>query len=128
MAEAHKHLIIRAETLYTPNDANHAKEWLTELVEKIDMKLLSVVNPNPNAGYCEVAGNRGLTAIALIETSHIILHAWDEKRPGLVQLDLYSCAPFEVQTVIDHMQVWSPTKIEYKFLDRENSLIEIETQ
>jgi len=125
MAEAHKHLIIRAETLHTPNNVVHAKQWLIQLVRKIDMKLLSVVLPNPNAGYCDVEGNRGLTAIALIETSHIILHAWDEEKPGLVQLDVYSCAPFKIKDVIDHMQIWSPTKIEYKFLDRETGLIEI---
>ena len=38
-------------------------------------------------------GNRGVTAFAIIETSHIAMHIWDEPNPALVQLDVYTCAP-----------------------------------
>ncbi len=38
--------------------------------------------------------NRGITAISVIETSHIAMHVWDEPQPALMQLDIYSCAEF----------------------------------
>ena len=28
-------------------------------------------------------GNRGITAVAIIETSHITMHIWDEPNPAL---------------------------------------------
>jgi len=39
MPVVHKHLIIRAETLKTPNDQKWAHTWLTELVNKIGMQI-----------------------------------------------------------------------------------------
>jgi S-adenosylmethionine/arginine decarboxylase-like enzyme len=41
----------------------------------------------PIAKYLDVPGNRGLTVAAIIETSHIVMHCWDECSPGLMQLD-----------------------------------------
>lgn len=129
MADAHKHLIIRAETNNTPTDPVVVADWLSELVEKIDMKLLGILKPNPTVGYCNIKGNRGLTGVALIETSHIILHAWDEPGPkggkGLCQLDVYTCSEMNPQDVFDHFQVFQPTKLSYKYLNRETELIEI---
>jgi len=126
----HKHLIIRAETLNTPTDPKLIKKWLKDLVKKIDMKLLNILKPNPTAGYCEVNGNRGLTAIALIETSHIVLHSWDEPGPkggkGICQIDVYSCSNFNPIDVIDHLAIFKPIKLSYKFLDRETDLTNLE--
>lgn len=130
MADAHKHLIIRAETNNTPTDPEFVAGWLFALVGKIDMNLLDILKPNPTVGYCDIAGNRGLTGVALIETSHIILHAWDEPGPkggkGLCQLDVYTCSDMDPQDVFDHFKVFQPTKISYKYLDRETDLIEID--
>ena len=70
-------------------------------------------------------GNRGITAFAVVETSHIALHIWDEKSPSLVQFDVYSCKDFEPQRVFDHLDVMEPTKIDYKFFDREQEFIKI---
>ena len=66
-----------------------------------------------------------LTAFAVIETSHIALHIWGEKSPSLVQFDVYSCKDFEPQRVFDHLDVIEPTKIDYKFFDREQEFIKI---
>lgn len=130
MTTTHKHLIIRAETDNTPMDEEFVKEWLTTLVEKIGMKLLDILKPNPTVGYCNIVSNRGLTGVALIETSHIVLHAWDEPGPkggsGICQLDVYTCSEMNPQDVFDHLQIFQPTKISYKYLDRETDLIEIE--
>jgi len=35
----HKHLIIRAEAVKPPTDEEQLKEWMTEFVESINMKI-----------------------------------------------------------------------------------------
>ena len=54
------------------------------------MKLLA----GPYTTHVNEKGNKGMTSLAIIETSYIVLHNWDETRPGLMQLDVYSCADF----------------------------------
>jgi S-adenosylmethionine/arginine decarboxylase-like enzyme len=67
-----------------------------------------------------------MTSVAIIETSHIALHIWDETNPGLMQLDVYSCADFNPQNIFDEVdRVFKTVKMEYKFLDREKELVEV---
>ena len=67
-----------------------------------------------------------MTSVAIIETSHIALHIWDENSPGLMQLDVYSCANFFPQRVFNKVnELFKTTKMEYKFLDREKELVEV---
>jgi S-adenosylmethionine/arginine decarboxylase-like enzyme len=67
-----------------------------------------------------------MTSVAIIETSHIALHIWDETNPGLMQLDVYSCADFSPKDVFDEVEkMFDTKKIEYKFLDREKELVEV---
>lgn len=77
----------------------------------------------PFAAYCPMEGNRGLTAAAIIETSHIVLHAWDECNPSVIQLDVYSCAPVNKDVVLSALQEFEPEHVDYKFLDREQKFI-----
>jgi S-adenosylmethionine/arginine decarboxylase-like enzyme len=70
-------------------------------------------------------GNRGLTAFAIIETSHIAMHIWDEVSPALCQLDVYTCSEMDPNQVLPFLEVMEPTKVEYKFLDRESKFEEI---
>jgi S-adenosylmethionine/arginine decarboxylase-like enzyme len=79
MAVVHKHLIIRAEVGRPITDEQVAIEWMNKLVDKIGMKVMM----GPFAKYLNVEGNRGLTAVAIIETSHIALHIWDEDNPDM---------------------------------------------
>ena len=79
----------------------------------------------PTATYSKKEGNRGVTAFAIIETSHVALHIWDEVDPGLVQLDVYSCSDFEPKKVLDILQELKPTKVEHKYLDREKGFKEL---
>jgi hypothetical protein len=118
MLLVHKHLIVRAEVLNAPKDENLIKTWFSELVDKIGMKIMM----GPFAQYCNVKGNRGLTCVGIIETSHIALHTWDEVNPNLLQLDVYSCGEFNVSDIVDHISAFDPVKVEYKFIDRENNL------
>jgi S-adenosylmethionine/arginine decarboxylase-like enzyme len=114
----HKHLIIRAEINEPPYDAVDIKRWMRNLVDKIGMNILM----GPYAIYSDMEGNQGLTAVTIIETSHIALHVWDEVQPALMQLDVYTCSTLNVDDVFEAIKVWEPSKIEYKYIDRENGL------
>ena len=111
----HKHLIIRAEVNHPITSERGLRKWLRNLVKKIDMKIIK----GPYAAYVSKEGNRGLTGIVMIETSHISIHIWDEESPALVQCDVYSCAEFSSNEVLVSMDVVTIDKI---LLDRANEL------
>jgi S-adenosylmethionine/arginine decarboxylase-like enzyme len=121
MAVVHKHLIIRAEVGNPLKEEQLAIDWMNRLIDKIGMKVMM----GPFAKYLDVVGNRGLTAVAIIETSHIALHVWDEDKPALLQLDVYTCGPLDPYDVVEALREFHPVKIEMKYLDRENKLIEL---
>ena len=111
---AHKHLIIRAEVNRPITSEKEIKKWLRNLVKKIDMNIIK----GPYASYVSKEGNRGITGIVMIETSHIAIHVWDEQTPSLVQCDVYSCAEFSSNEVLIEFATMEPTKIEHILLDR----------
>jgi len=117
----HKHLLVRAEADRPPIDEHQATLWLRELIKKINMKILF----GPEARYVNVPGNRGLTCFAIIETSHIVMHTWDECQPAMIQLDVYTCGALDTDVVFDALRDFGVTKMDYKFLDRETDLKEI---
>ena len=124
MTQRHKHLIVRADIGWCPQeeDLNKISDWIRGLINKIDMKLLA----GPYTTYVNEKGNKGMTSVAIIETSHIALHIWDEVSPGLMQLDVYSCADFNPPDVFDIVnELFQTIKMEYKFLDREKELVEV---
>ena len=124
MTQQHKHLIVRADIGWCPQeeDLNKISDWIRNLIRKIDMQLLA----GPYTTYVNEKGNKGMTSVAIIETSHIALHIWDEVKPGLMQLDVYSCADFNPQDIFDMVnELFKTIKIEYKFLDREKELVEV---
>ena len=121
MELVHKHFILRIEAKLPPEELE-LREWIIELVDKIDMKILA----GPiSADITTIEGNKGPTCVCVIETSHMACHVWNEPDPALIQLDVYTCGPFDPHTVLKHIQVWEPVKVEYKLLDREHSLTEI---
>ena len=124
MTQQHKHLIVRADIAICPKEEelNKISDWIRSLIKKIDMKLLA----GPYSTYVSEKGNKGMTSVAIIETSHIALHIWDEVDPGLMQLDVYSCANFNPQYVFEKVnEIFKTIKMEYKFLDREKELVEV---
>ena len=124
MTQQHKHLIVRADIGKCPKeeDLNKISDWIRSLIKKIDMKLLA----GPYTTYVNEKGNKGMISVAIIETSHIALHIWDETSPGLMQLDVYSCANFNPQEVFEKVnEIFQTVKMEYKFLDREKELVEV---
>jgi len=117
----HKHVIIRAEVLNPPTDEKLVSDSVRDLIERIGMKLLM----GPYAKYVTMPGNRGLTVAAIIETSHILMHTWDECAPGVIQLDVYTCGPFDPAIVFAWLNQYGVTKVDYKYIDREFDLHEI---
>ena len=115
----HKHLIIRAEANRVPTDEEQLTTWLTEFIDSIGMKILM----GPYVKYCTMEGNRGITGIAVIETSHIAIHVWDEPNPALMQIDVYSCAEFDPYKIAEKIKAdFDVVKIDYKYLNRETGL------
>jgi S-adenosylmethionine/arginine decarboxylase-like enzyme len=121
MPAEHKHLIIRAEVSDPPKNPTFISDWLRMIVEKINMKILK----GPFATYCEVEGNRGLTAFVIIETSHIVLHTWDEEEIGEMQFDVYTCSSLNPKDIFEEFEIFNPSKIEFKYLDRNKGLVEV---
>ena len=110
----HKHLIIRAEVKRPLKTEKETKQWLRKIVKKIDMKIIK----GPYASYVSKEGNRGITGVVMIETSHIAVHVWDETTPALVQCDVYSCAEFSSNEVLAEFIEMEVTKIDHIMLDR----------
>ena len=76
----------------------------------------------PYAAYVSKEGNRGMTGIVMIETSHIAIHIWDENRPALVQCDVYSCADFSSNEVLAEFMNMEVIKIDHMILDRMDTI------
>jgi S-adenosylmethionine/arginine decarboxylase-like enzyme len=120
----HKHIIVRAEVLNPPSDENLVSEQVKTLIERIGMKLLM----GPYAKYVHMEGNRGLTVAAIIETSHVVMHTWDESDPAIIQLDVYTCGPFDPLIVFDWLSQYNPVRVDHKYLDREFGIKELSTE
>ncbi|MEY3378216.1 MAG: hypothetical protein RLZZ328_1376 [Bacteroidota bacterium] len=117
----HKHLLVNAKVKNPMQSEQEAIDFLTNLVNEIDMKIIK----GPFASYVDKEGNKGLTAIVMIETSHIAFHIWDEVDPGLVQFDLYTCGKLDLDKVLkifkDNFNVES---LDFILFDRENGFVE----
>ena len=114
----HKHLIIRAEVNRPITSEKEIKRWLRNIVKKIDMKIIK----GPYASYVSKEGNRGITGVVMIETSHIAVHIWDETSPALVQCDVYSCAEFSSNEVLLEFTDMEVIKIDHVILNRANEI------
>jgi len=119
----HKHLIVRAELMNPPQCDVEIQDWMKKLVDTIGMKILM----GPYAIYSDMVGNRGLTAVTIIETSHIAMHVWDEDNPALMQLDVYTCSTLNIEDVFEALDEFGPTHVQFKYIDRENELTLLKT-
>lgn len=117
----HKHLLVNAKVKNPINTEQQGIDFLKNLVEKIDMKIIQ----GPFASYVDKEGNRGLTAVVMIETSHIAFHIWDESNPALVQFDLYTCGKLDLEKVIKiFKETFTIESLEFILFDRENGFVE----
>ena len=116
----HKHLLINAKVKNPIASEEEGIDFLTRLVNRIDMKIIK----GPFASYVDKEGNKGLTAIVMIETSHIAFHIWDETDPGLVQFDLYTCGKLNLSDVLLAFgETFNVVNLEYNLFDRENGFV-----
>jgi S-adenosylmethionine/arginine decarboxylase-like enzyme len=116
----HKHLLVNAKVENPINTEEQGVDFLTRLVESIDMKIIK----GPFASYVDKPGNRGLTAIVMIETSHIAFHIWDEMDPSLVQFDLYTCGELNLAKVLLAFgETFKVVSLDYQLFDRENGFV-----
>lgn len=120
----HKHFISRADlrTFFGPEEKEEFSEWFEELIDKLDMQLLS----GPHVVYVDRPGLRGWTGVCIIETSHIAIHVWDEGEIILAQLDVYTCGGMDRDAIVDHIDRFEPYRVEFMILDREYGLDELE--
>lgn len=116
----HHHFIGRFEVLSPPlgPDGAYLEDWMAHLIEAQGMKVLS----GPHVAYVDKAGNRGLTGVAIIETSHVAVHIWDETSPALVQLDFYTCGTLNKDAILKAIKPWGVVKNHFLVLDREQDV------
>lgn len=114
----HKHVVVEAKVKAPPgkNDFCFMRDWFASLIEDMKMKIMF----GPHFEYCEMKGNQGFTGFAIIETSHCAIHCWDEEFPGTIHFDLYTCGDMYLDKVMEHLQVFKPISVTYKYMDREH--------
>ena len=116
----HNHLLMNGQAYRPPQDVDSVKVWLTQLIDKIGMKIVT----GPHAHYVEAEGNRGITATVCIETSHISFHVWDEAVPARVQFDLYTCSTLPIDVVLSECEkFFDLVDYNYVVLDREDGFV-----
>lgn len=120
----HKHLIISAEVKSPPTDPQELDAWLILLVKRIGMQIASSndLAKNPQSYYCNKNGNRGMTGTVILETSNCTVHTWDEDSPAKFEFDLYSCADFNEDEVLDLVDIFKIIRYNSIMLDRQNGL------
>jgi S-adenosylmethionine/arginine decarboxylase-like enzyme len=117
----HKHLLVNAKVKNPINSEQQGIDFLTNLVNRIDMKIIK----GPFASYVDKDGNKGLTGVVMIETSHIAFHIWDEVDPGLVQFDLYTCGKLDLEKVLSiFKETFNVESLDFILFDRENGFVE----
>ena len=117
----HKHLLVNAKVKNPMQSEQEGIDFLNNLVQQIDMKVIK----GPFASYVNKDGNKGLTAVVMIETSHIAFHIWDEVDPGLVQFDLYTCGKLDLEKVLKIFKnSFNVESLEFVLFDRENGFVE----
>jgi S-adenosylmethionine/arginine decarboxylase-like enzyme len=115
----HKHLLVNAKVSSPMRDEQVAIDFLNDLVKRIDMNIFE----GPFARFIaeDAEGNSGLTAIVLIETSHIAFHIWDQVDPGLLQFDLYTCKDLDLDEVMKALnEGFDIVSMDWVLYDRED--------
>ena len=111
----HKHILVNAKVHNPIKNEDEAIDFLRNLVSSIDMKIIQ----GPFASYVDAEGNRGLTALVMIETSHIAFHIWDEKDPSTLQFDLYTCGSLDTDKVLKALdETFDIVSMDWQLFDR----------
>ncbi len=119
MKRLHKHLRVRAYVEQPLYSQAAIEDWIERMcMWGLDMKIMK----GPEFYFATSEINRGWTATAIIEFSHISLHIWELE--GLIEFDAFSCKDFDVEKVMEFIKEFQPTKIFYDITDRETDFKE----
>lgn len=117
----HKHVLVKADINNPPFEPGPVVEWMRNLIHELGMNVMM----GPFAEYCSLKDNEGMTAMAILSTSHAVLHTWDQCEQPFIQFDLYTCSELDLSVIWKALEFFEAFNIEYKFLDREHGLVEI---
>lgn len=113
----HLHLIVRGFMKNPPIAEDSINSFLKNLVKKVRMEILI----GPHSVYCNDLGNEGVTGTVVLSTSHASIHVWHKHNPPLFQFDIYSCAEFTSDEVLELIDSeFSIFDTSYMFIDRNN--------
>jgi len=129
----HHHLLLRIETNQCPSveDKEKMENMIHELVKDIDMKPLGTTEV---FYVSKPKYNEGLTAVQVIQTSHIAFHFWKNPEKNilkckrshcLLQMDVYTCGKLSskhIGTILNALAIFDPTHADVTLLNRKWSL------
>jgi S-adenosylmethionine/arginine decarboxylase-like enzyme len=122
MEKNHKHFILNAIVTNPINDETSCNNWLTELVEIVNMDILIP----PHSKYCDIPGNEGVTGTVVITTSHMSIHIWPQQPEPHIRMDVYSCKDFDVKKVLEFVnKTMGMVDYDYVLIDRNKTKMNI---
>lgn len=112
----HKQIIIKAFIKNPPKeeDKDLIRDWMRRLIENVNMNIVA----GPFIEYVSAEGNEGLTGAVLIETSHASFHCWEKLDKPFIQFDLYSCADFNTEIVLNMFNEFDVVHYDWLVIDR----------
>lgn len=118
----HKHLIIKAKSKHPPRTPESMEYFIGYIISEMDMKVAKGLAKNPQAYYCQLPGNEGITGMGILETSHIAIHVWDAPVQNLseIQIDIYTCSELDVDDIYRLLRPIEITTVHHLVIDREN--------
>jgi len=116
MIREHRHLIVRAYVNNPPKSEEALAEWCKETISLVGMKVIG----GPLVVRGEMKDNEGLTAVAVLDFSHLSVHTWDRVNPALIEFDLFSCKDFDLKKVVDKLNEFDILNYSYMFIDRDS--------
>lgn len=112
----HNQLLLNGYSNTPMTDTEELNKWLTQIVSEIGMK----ITMDARSFYVDKKGNRGLTGVVGLQTSHAAVHVWDEDKPAGFQFDLYTCSHLPTEKVIKLLvKDWDLISYKYLVLERE---------
>lgn len=116
----HKHVLFKAKLSNPPTTELQVHRWIEAIVPEIGMEFFM----GPYCKKSDLEGNKGITGIAVITTSHIALHTFDnDDGTADLQLDVYSCKCFDKKVVMDSLKIlYGASEFQIVEIDRNNQL------
>lgn len=115
MLREHRHLIVRAKIENSPNNDLELKDWISDVVISVGMNVVS----GPHIFYSSMEGNKGYTGIAILDFSHISIHAWDECNPKFIEFDIFSCKNFDINIILEKLNKYKLISYNMMYIDRD---------